>query len=434
MVTTKPTPYSATPYILSGFVAIFVTFGIFGVWAATAPLDSAIVAPGIVAVESNRKLIQHLEGGIVAEIMVREGEHVEAQQVLVRLLPVQADANSAMLQSRLTTLFATQMRLESERAALVEPVFGEASTMIDPSGWPAAIKTQQEIFLERRAIRDSKISILRSRIEQFEQQITGLTVQHDAVLEQKLSLEDEIARLKSGQSSGVVSANQITAMERDGAALAGGYGQLLAQLAQARQSIIETELQIVQITQEYQEDAAVELKDTVTEINELSERLTVAEDVRDRTLIRAPQSGVVQNIKLHTAGGVLRPAETIMEIVPQDEQLIISARIRPLDIDSVAPGQMSEVKFPAFSNRSMPTIMGTVDVVSADLIYPEPGRGDPYYEARISVADVDVPDLIKGRLLPGMPADAMIITGERTLMDYLVKPISDSLDKSMREQ
>lgn len=426
--------YSAVPYIVAGFATIFVTFGVFGVWAATAPLDSAIIAPGIVAVESNRKLIQHLEGGIVAEVMVTEGQFVQAQQVLVRLLPIQADANSAMLLSRLTTLLATQRRLESERANLDAPDFSKLAPLVDPAGWAAATKAQGEIFVERRAIRDSKTKILRSRIEQFQQQISGLTVQRDAVLEQKTSLEGEIARLKDGQTTGVVSANQITAMERDNSALIGSYGQLLTQLAQAQQSIIETELQIVQITQEYQENAALELKDAVTEINELSERLTVAEDVRDRTLIRAPQSGIVQNIKVHTNGGVLRPAETVMEIVPQNEKLIINARIRPLDIDSVAPGQLSEVKFSAFSSRSIPVIMGTVDVVSADLIYPDPGRGDPYYEARISVADTNVPDLIKGRLLPGMPADALIITGERTVMEYLMRPLSDSLDRSMREQ
>jgi HlyD family type I secretion membrane fusion protein len=160
----------------------------------------------------------------------------------------------------------------------------------------------------------------------------------------------------------------------------------------------------------------------------------VAEDVNSRTLIRAPQSGIVQNIRVHTMGGVVRPAETIMEIVPQNEPLVINAQVRPLDIDSLAPGQVSEIKFPAFSSRNLPTIFGTVDILSPDLIYPEDTRQPAYYLARISVPDGNVPEAIKGRIIPGMPADAIIVTGERTMVDYLVKPIRDSLDKSMREE
>lgn len=426
--------YSSQPYVLAGFATMFITFGIFGVWAGTAQLDSAVVAPGIVAVETSRKLVQHLEGGIVAEVLVAEGDFVQSGQVLARLLPVQADANSAMIQSRLTTLLASQARLESERASLAEADFNTVPIIVNPVEWATAARAQQDIFIQRRAIRDSKISILRSRIEQFDQQIAGLTVQHDAVLQQQASLQSEFDRLRSGQQTGVISSNQISRLERDLSVLFGDSGQLQAQLAQARQSIIETELQIVQVTQEYQETAAQEAKDTLTEINDLSEKMTVADDVRDRTFIRAPQSGVVQNIKVHTAGGILRSAETLLEIVPQNEELIISARVRPLDRASVSVGLAAEIKFSAFSSRALPIILGRLDVVSADLIYPDPGRGEPYYEARISVDDDHIPLEVKQRLAPGMPADAIIITGERTLVDYLIKPLAESLDRSMREQ
>lgn len=426
--------YSPTPFIITGFVTIAVTFGVMGVWAATAPLDSAVVAPGVVAVESNRKLIQHLEGGIVGEIMVTEGQEVEAGQTLVRLLPTQTQANQTILQQRVAVLRATQVRLEAERGNLAEPEFSGITGIEDHTALATAIKEQGQLFTERKAIRDSKISILQSRIEQFHQQIAGVTVQREAIQKQQASIDAEIARLRNGESTGVVRANQITAMERDSAALTGNYGQLVSESARAYQSIIETDLQIVQINQEYQEVAASELKDTLAELNELTERLVVAEDVNSRTLIRAPQSGIVQNIRVHTTGGVVRPAETIMEIVPQNEPLVINAQVRPLDIDSLAPGQVSEIKFPAFSSRNLPTIFGTVDILSPDLIYPEDQRQPAYYLARISVPDHNVPDIIKGRILPGMPADAIIITGERTMVDYLVKPIRDSLDKSMREE
>lgn len=436
MAKTKTTPrrYSPTPFIVTGFVLIAGTFGVMGVWASTAPLDSAVVAPGVVAVESNRKLIQHLEGGIVGEIMVTEGQTVEAGQPLVRLLPTQTQANQTILQQRVAVLRATEARLEAERANLDQPDFAGITGIEDQAALATAVKAQGQLFTERKAIRDSKISILQSRIEQFHQQIAGLTVQRESIQKQQTSIDAEIARLRDGESTGVVRANQITAMERDSAGLAGSFGQLLSESARAYQSIIETDLQIVQINQEYQELAASELKDTLAEVNELTERLIVAEDVNSRTLIRAPQSGIVQNIRIHTTGGVVRPAETMMEIVPQNEPLVINAQVRPLDIDSLAPGQVSQIKFPAFSSRNLPTIFGTVDILSPDLIYPEDQREPAYYLARISVPDGNVPDMIKGRIIPGMPADAIIITGERTMVDYLVKPIRDSLDKSMREE
>jgi HlyD family type I secretion membrane fusion protein len=430
----KARKYSPTPFIVMGFATIAATFGVMGVWASTAPLDSAVIAPGVVAVESNRKLIQHLEGGIVAEIMVTEGQTVEAGEPLVRLLPTQAQANQSILQQRVAVLRATEKRLEAERANLEQPAFEDIGELEDKAALALAIESQGQLFTERKAIRDSKTSILQSRIEQFHQQIAGLTVQREAIQRQQASIDAEIERLRGGETSGVVRANQITAMERDSAALTGNYGQLVSESARAYQSIIETDLQIIQISQEYQERAASELKDTLAELNEITERLVVAEDVNSRTLIRAPQSGIVQNIRVHTMGGVVRPAETMMEIVPQNEPLVINAQVRPLDIDSLVPGQVSEIKFPAFSSRNLPTIFGTVDILSPDLIYPEDTRQPAYYLARISVPDSNVPDAIKGRIIPGMPADAIIVTGERTMVDYLVKPIRDSLDKSMREE
>ncbi len=432
--TSKARKYSPTPFIVMGFATIAATFGVMGVWASTAPLDSAVIAPGVVAVESNRKLIQHLEGGIVAEIMVTEGQTVEAGEPLVRLLPTQAQANQSILQQRVAVLRATEKRLEAERANLEQPAFEDIGELEDKAALALAIESQGQLFTERKAIRDSKTSILQSRIEQFHQQIAGLTVQREAIQRQQASIDAEIERLRGGETSGVVRANQITAMERDSAALTGNYGQLVSESARAYQSIIETDLQIIQISQEYQERAASELKDTLAELNEITERLVVAEDVNSRTLIRAPQSGIVQNIRVHTMGGVVRPAETMMEIVPQNEPLVINAQVRPLDIDSLAPGLVSEIKFPAFSSRNLPTIFGTVDILSPDLIYPEDTRQPAYYLARISVPDSNVPDAIKGRIIPGMPADAIIVTGERTMVDYLVKPIRDSLDKSMREE
>jgi HlyD family type I secretion membrane fusion protein len=430
----KADEFSPRPYIIAGYATIILAFGVFGTWAATASLSSGVVAPGTVSVESNRKSIQHLEGGIVKEILVREGDVVDAGQPLIILDSTQAQGNYAVMQTRQTILQATEARLmaESLDAAAVE--FPPELLARDNPEEQAALEMQRTLFNDRKATKDGQIGILRVRKDQLNEEVEGLAVQLQATDAQRTSIEDEVRRLTTGQESGVVSTNQLSQLTRQSLELQGNYGRLVAEIAKIKQSVAETELQILQIRQEFVERAGNELREVRDQLNEVSERVIVAKDVLDRTVVRAPVRGMVQGIMVHTTQGVIRTAEPIMDIIPLDDDLIVSARIRPLDIDSVSVGSTAEVKFPAFQSRTTPVIFGEVQVVSQDVFDPKDGRTEPYYIGRVRVADENVPDEIKGRLVPGMPADVIIATGERTMVQYLVKPLQDSFSKGMREQ
>lgn len=425
--------FSPSPYVAAGYVTIALAFGVFGTWAYTAPLGAGVIASGTVSVESNRKVIQHLEGGIVTEILVDDGDVVEAGDVLIRLDETQARSNYAMLNMRLTVLRATEARLIAESTSADEIQFPEE---LGDTGSPiveAAIKLQRTLFDDRQQTRDGQIAILESRKEQLEAGIVGLEQQLEAIGARIDSMDEEIERLTRGQEGGVVSANQLAQTNRVRLELEGEYGQITAEIAKLKQTIAETDLEIMQTKQEYVERASTELRDIRNELNEVRERTTVAKHVLDRTVITAPVGGMVQGVQVHTLNGVIRPAEPLMNIIPLDDDLVVSARVRPVDIDNVSVGQRAEVRFPAFSSRTTPLIMGTVEVVSQDVYDPEEQGQEPYYLARIRVAEADVPGNVRGRLLPGMPADVIILTGERTLVQYLLKPLSDSFQKGMRE-
>src|SRR5690606_14005036 len=214
----------------------------------------------------------------------------------------------------------------------------------------------------------------------------------------------------------------------------GDLGQVVASIAKAKQSIAETELQIIQLTQEYKERAGAELREITDQVSEISERVKQALDILNRTVIRAPVRGIVQNIQVHTTSGVIRPAEHTMDIIPLDDDLIVNARIRPVDIDSVDLNGPAEVRFPAFSGRTTPVIFGNVRMLSQDVIQPDDPRVEAYYIARVEVPDSEIPAEIRGRLVPGMPAEIIFVTGERTLVQYLLKPIQDAFSKGLLEQ
>ncbi len=426
--------FSPRPYILAGYVTIALAFGVFGTWAATASLASGIVASGTVSVESNRKSIQHLEGGIVKEILVKEGDIVEAGAPLVVLDPTQAQGNFAVMRTRQMILQATEARLMAESLDAQSVEFPAHLTNSQNAEDLAALEMQRTLFADRKATKDGQVSILRVRKDQLSEEIMGLEVQLEATEEQRSSIEEEVRRLTTGQESGVVSTNQLSQLTRQSLELQGNYGRLVAEIAKIKQSIAETELQILQINQEFVERAGNELRDIRDQLNEVSERYIVAKDVLERTTVRAPVRGMVQGIMVHTTQGVIRSAEPLMDIIPLDDDLIISARIRPLDIDSVSVGSVAEVKFSSFQSRTTPVIFGEVQVLSQDVFDPKDGRTEPYYVGRVRVADENVPDEIKGRLVPGMPADVIIATGERTLFQYMIKPLQDSFSKGMREQ
>ncbi|MBP0439535.1 HlyD family type I secretion periplasmic adaptor subunit [Tianweitania sediminis] len=427
--------FSPRPFVVAGYVTIALAFGVFGTWASTAPLSSGVVASGQVAVFSNRKVIQHFEGGIVSDIPVQEGDIVEAGDILARLDQKQAEGNFEILSQRWNLLRATEARLQAEAANLETLEFPPDLVVKDENGEePLHIRLQRNSFRDRLATKKGQIDILGARIEQLQNEIVGLEAQRESFAEQQSSMVEEITRLTRGQKGGVVATNQVAQLTRSRIEIEGNLGRIIAETAKVNQTIAETRLQILQISQEFVERASNELREVRDQVNETSERVIQARDVLDRTVIRAPVRGMIQNIQIHTKSGVVRPAEPLMDLIPLDDDLIINARIRPIDIDNVSIGNVAEVRLSAFSSRTTPIIFGTVEVLSQDVVQPEDERVEPYYVARVTVAEKDVPPNVKGRLVPGMPADVIFVGAERTLVQYLTKPMADSFSKGLLEQ
>jgi HlyD family secretion protein len=420
-------------YANFGYRAIAAVFGAFGIWVACAPLDSAAIAPARVSVESDRKPLQHLEGGIVSEIRVREAQPVEEGEVLFRLQPTQAQANRDLLAKQLDAALAQEARLIAERNEAAEIAFpDELMARRHLPETATIIADQRNQFAERSRLRNNELGILRSRIEQTSRDIAGRKLRATGLAAQLASFKAEIAAVMPLVEKGYYARNKLRVLERERDRIEGeiGFGQ--GDIGRLEQTIAETHLQIEQARQRQQELVAQQLADIRVRISDLREKGAVALDVLSRVEVRAPRAGIVQAVKVHTVGAVVRPGETLAEIVPTGDSLILSARVSPLDIQSVATGQKAEVRFPAFA-RKLPPIFGKVETISADALVDEVTR-QPYYAARVRIDQASIPAELAGTLVPGMPADVLISTGERTVLRYLLGPLSDAMARSMRER
>lgn len=427
----KPNP---KPVALAGYVLLFITFGVFGGWAAVAKLDSAVVAPATISLEGNRRVVQHFEGGIVEEILVEEAKVVEKGDVLLRLNSIEARSNLDVFSTRLDVARLVEARLLAERGfdevvSFPQDVIKRGSDVVK-----AAYADQRDLFGDRRLILESQQSIMRARVGQINVQIEGLELQKSAYERRIENFTEMLVRMRDGETRGLIQGNQLAQREDQLIEIEANLGQVISDIAQARASIGETELQVIQLEQEYRERASTELEQVRAEISELGERRKVAADVLDRTEIRAPGSGTIQNLKVSTIGSVVRPGDVLMELVPEDEELIINARVAPIDVDNVAVGLSTEVRFTAFKAKLIPIMLGSVETVSGDVITPENPNEPPYYLARITVDENDVPVEIKDRITAGMPADVVITTGERTVANFIVSPLTDAIRKSMIEE
>ena len=362
----KPSP---KPVALAGYFLIFMTFGVLGSWAAVAKLDSAVVAPATISLEGNRRVVQHFEGGIVEEILITEADVVEQGQVVVRLSAVEARSNLEVFSTRLDVARLVEARLLTERATDDSIVFPQ--DVID-KGTPAVmavVADQRDLFEDRKSILKSQADILSARVDQIKVQIEGLELQRSAFERRIANYTEMLERMRDGADGGLIQRNVLSQREDELIEIEANLGQVISDIAQARASIGETELQTLQLTQEYRERASTELEQFRAEISELSQRLTVAADILDRTEIRAPGSGTIQNLKVHTVGSVVRPGDVLMELVPEDEELIINARVSPIDKDNVAVGLATEVRFTAFKTKLIPIMLGTVETVSGDVFW-----------------------------------------------------------------
>ena len=431
MALKKPNP---KPVALAGYVLLFITFGVFGGWAAVAKLDSAVVAPATISLEGNRRVVQHLEGGIVEEIRVEEAMVVQQGDVLLRLNAIEAKSNLDVFSTRLDVARLVEARLLAERGLKDAVSFPADVVAVGSDVVTAALADQEGLFEGRKRILASQQNILTARVEQINVQIKGLELQKSAFERRVENFTPMLERMRAGAEDGNIQRNQLAQREDQLIEIEANLGQVISDIAQAQASIGETELQIIQLEQEYRERASSELEQIRAEISELTSRREVAADVLERTEIRAPGSGTIQNLKVHTIGSVIRPGDVLMELVPEDEELIINARVSPIDVDNVAVGLSTEVRFTAFKAKLIPIMLGSVETVSGDVITPENPNEAPYYLARVTVDENDVPEEIKDRITAGMPADVVITTGERTVANFIVSPLMDAVRKSMIEE
>lgn len=403
-------------------------------WSAVAKIDSAVVAPGQVRVEANRKTVRHRDGGVVRQILVREGQRVRLGQPLLVMDEVQARASVDVLQSQQDAVLAQLARYQAESAGRRQLAFAPALNQraSDPEV-SALIRDQQLLFASRLSLFESQSSVLEQRIDQLQTQISGVQAQLNAVDEQIALTREELAGYQTLHEKGYAPKTLILRYERALADLGGRRGQFVAEINRLGQAIGEARLQLVTLRNERISQAAEGLRQMQTQLADVTPRLTAARQVLDRATVRSPADGYVLNLTQFTIGGVVAPGELLMDVVPADAPLIVSARVAPTNIDNVAVGQAARVRISAFGSRAE-AMDAEVTAVSADALLDE-RTGNTYFVADVRI---DPPELAKApddkRITPGMPAEVMIVTGERTILSYVMSPITDTLRDSLREE
>lgn len=421
----------ARPLLLAlGASALF--FGGFAVWSVLAPLQSAAIAPGVVVVDTNRKAVQHLEGGVVDRLLVQEGDTVAPGQLLLRLDQLQLRAAVERLRGQLHGALALQARLRAERDELGEVEFPpELAAQADDTAVIDAIRSELRIFEARREQVDSQTRILRQRNAQVAEEMRGIADEIRAQDRQIKLIREEQAGVEGLVDKGLERRPRLLALQRQSADIEGQRAQNVARIARGQQAIGENDLRVLDLKAQILSEAAQKLRDEEARILDLRERLRGAEDVLQRTEIRAPAGGRIQGLRVFTVGGVVPPRETLMEIVPADEKLIVEAQMSPGDIDQVRPGLEVELRFTAFNQRNTPAVGGRVLNVSADRMNDQ-RTGAGFYQLRIAVDGPGaLPDGL--RLYPGMPVEAMVRTGSQTMFAYLSRPILDSMQRAFVE-
>jgi HlyD family secretion protein len=420
-------------HIAAGVLLLAALFGGAGGWAASVSISGAVIAPGMVVVDTNSKRVQHPEGGVVGEIRVRDGDMVAAGDVLLRLDDTVIRANLTMVDNQLVALEARRARLEAERSDAAEIAVPPALRGRESQDIvAAALAGEGNLFATRRRAREGQIAQLRERIAQLGDEQRGLAAQLAAKAGELELIAPELAKLEEMLGKGLVTANRVLALRRDKTRLDGEHGRLLADLARSRGQTGETELQILQIERDARTEIARDLREAESGIAELTEKRVAANDRLRRVEIRAPRAGIVTGSIVHTVGGVISPADTLMSIVPREDALTIEARVAPTDIDQLFIGQPAIIRFSGLGAHTTPELRGTVERVAADLT-EDKRTGTGFYAARISLPPAEIARLGVVRLTPGMPADAFIQTRMRTALSYLVKPVTDQLARALRE-
>jgi HlyD family secretion protein len=424
-----------------GIAAILISVGGIGGWAASSRLAGAVISSGTLVVESNVKRVQHNAGGVVGEILVREGDAVEAGQVLMRLDDTLTRATLGIVQSQYDQFAARQARLVAERDNADRIVFPSIllSRMKDPTV-ETAVNGEQKLFEARRNARNGQRAQLRERIAQTENEIAGMTAQQEAKGREIDFIAEELKGVNELYKRNLVTIVRYMALQRDQARLQGERGQSIAEIARAKARIAETELQIIQLDQDFRTEVLRDLREAEAKVAELQERVVAAADDLRRVDIRAPQTGIVHQLAVHTVGGVIGKGETIMQIVPRNDTLIVEAKVAPNDIDQVKLGAAVRARLAAGDRRTLPDLEGHVVLVSADLVHEQqqnangPVTTQSYYMIRVSLSEKEVHRLGNMTLVSGMPVEVYVHTNDRTPLQYLIKPLEDQLARTFRER
>jgi HlyD family secretion protein len=426
---------SIRTHLMIGLVLVIVLAGGFGGWASTVPISGALIAPGAVVVESNVKKVQHPTGGVVGEVRVRDGDTVKAGDIVVRLDETVVKASLAIVVKTLNGLWARAARLEAEQRGLDAIRFPTMLTeRADDSDVRDVIASETKLFEVRVNGRAGQKAQLRERVMQLNEEIAGLTAQETAKNKEIALVEKELIGVRDLYDKHLVQISRLTTLERDAARLAGERAQYIASRAQAKGKITETELQIIQVDKDMISEVSKDLRETNDKIGEFVERKVTAEDQLRRIDIRAPQDGMVLQSTVHTVGGVITAGDAIMMIVPQADDLSVEAKVNPQDIDKLQIGQKTLLRLSAFNQRTTPELNGKVTRVSAD-VTTDQRTGQSYYTIRVSMPPEEVARLgSDNKLIPGMPVEAFVQTGDRTMFSYLMKPLSDQLMRSFREK
>jgi len=427
--------WSATVPVVTGLLAIVVLFGGFVAWATLTQIAGAIIAPARIEVDQKRQVVQHPAGGVVAEIAVKEGDRVQAGDLLIRLDVQQMQSSLTIVEGQLFELMARRGRLEAERDGQDAPAF-EADLLAVAGARPAVrelVDGQSTLFLARRTSIESQSRQLRKRADQTGNQIVGITAQEASLARQLVLIEQELTAKQSLLDRGLAQASSVLSLKREAASLDGRLGELAASKAQSEQRITEIEIEVLRLFSTRREEAITRLRDLRTNELELMEKRAALKSEIALMEIRAPVSGIVYNMRVRTMRSVVGAADPVLYLIPQDRPLIIAARVDPIHVDQIVTGQPVTLRFSALDQRSTPELVGKVVLVSADAFEGDtPGAN--FYRAEIVLNPGELAKLAPGQvLIPGMPVEAFIRTADRSPLVYLIKPMADYFNRALRE-
>lgn len=416
-----------------GVLAFLVLFTGGAYWAWATQISGAVIAPGQVEVIGKPKSIQHLDGGIVEEIFVGDGDFVEKGQALLRLDETLLRANLEIYRSRLSEALATRDRLIAEQSDAPEITFADPDPVLEGIDTAVHRRGQQEIFTARRDLEEGRKEQLAEKIRQFANQSGGVDGLIDAKNRQLTLIDQEIQAMTILSEKGLARASQLMGLQRSQADLLGQIAEHRSELARIQNSIRDAELEKLQGERQIKEEVVTELRQVTTSIEELRQQLTTTQKQLERVHVRAPNSGRIHEMQITTIGGVVRPGETLLQIVPLDEGVGFRTRISPSSVDQVYPGQAATLRFSAFNQRTTPELQGSVVDISPTSVLDEV-TGQEFFWVNVTVSDEELARLGNLDLVPGMPVEAYIRTTDRTVLSYLVKPLSDQINQAFREE